>query len=283
MENVNPILTRYLHDLRSCKSYDDVLKYCNRTFKNVLGKGSSRKVYKIPFFDLVVKVAIKDFGVTQNKTEVSVYKRCKDKVSIISKTYDYDHKGFTWLLSEYCYVNGCDQDDNRMDSFIQSECGISGPLLRLLCTLCMSDKSLSIINKNKDDFISFTRWVKNNLKILYRKRVENKKEYRKYLFAYIEMNYPKMLEDSARNNFCLHYYFLTCLYHLRSVDIVDLFDYVFNCKYKTVKFIMDFRELTKMSGIDLLDSIDVGNMGLVKRNGKKQLVLLDYGYTELKK
>ena len=61
-----------------------------------------------------------------------------------------------------------------------------------------------------------------------------------------------------------------------------LFDYLYNKKFTKIQFIMDFRKLTKIIGFDLLDSIDVGNMGLVRRDGKKYLVLLDYGYTELK-
>ena len=280
--NTNPLLSKYIEDLKKCKSYLDVLKYCNRTFKHVLGEGSSRKVYKIPHFCLVVKVATKDFGLKQNKTESIVYKKCKNNVSIISKIYDYDKDGYKWVISEYCYVNGCDESDNRMDLFIKKTIGIDGPLLRLLCILCMTNKSIQILDKDKKEFVKFTNWIKSNIDKLYNMRMTDKKKYRKYLFDYIQKHFPNLLRHSKSGDFCLHYYFITCLYHLRKIEPKLLFDYLYNKKFTKIQFIMDFRKLTKIIGFDLLDSIDVGNMGLVRRDGKKYLVLLDYGYTELK-
>lgn len=80
------------------QGYSALLDYCNQTLEPAVGKGTSRAVFDYDD-DTVLKVAIKDFGRTQNENEFETFKTLKGN-PLIPKIYDADTESFIWLLSE---------------------------------------------------------------------------------------------------------------------------------------------------------------------------------------
>lgn len=80
----------------------------------VVGKGSSRRVYKLPNGKRVIKVAVHEAGIAQNRTEWRVSKRAAETVWVkhIAKVFD-THPKFKWLIAECC--EGFDPDENPVE------------------------------------------------------------------------------------------------------------------------------------------------------------------------
>lgn len=242
-----------------------------------LGSGFSRNSYLIKSKNIVMKIAKNQEGINQNINEYSIYK--KTKSPIITKTFKISKDG-TYVLSEYCYITSS-KNQKQLHTKIKKITTLKPNIFYLLLS-CSHDKHcFDIIQNNKNDFTNFCYWCQKNRSFLIKLHNQAKKNQSRTYIHYMTQNIPeKLLVDSNHHNFCLHYFFWSCPEFIKNIDIdyfIKLIDYKY---YKTIRFIKYFKDLEKITGNSILDSVCDSNLGIVSRNGKDHLVILDYGYQE---
>ena len=88
-----------LESYASVGNFDVCRKLCTNFFDIPLGVGSSRVVYQIDD-EKILKLAISEKGIAQNKTEVETYNRTKMYKDIFPTVFSWS-KNYVYVISEY--------------------------------------------------------------------------------------------------------------------------------------------------------------------------------------
>lgn len=85
--------------LRSCKSFDEMARYCTKMLGEPIGVGSSRVVFQIDD-EVVLKLAKNDAGIAQNKEEMKI--GLHSGLNFVPLVFNgSDEENGVWILSEY--------------------------------------------------------------------------------------------------------------------------------------------------------------------------------------
>jgi hypothetical protein len=95
--------------LRSCKSFDEMARYCTKMLGEPIGVGSSRVVFQIDD-EVVLKLARNDAGIAQNKEEMKI--GLHSGLNYVPLAFNgSDEENGIWIISEY--VLPAEKDDFR--------------------------------------------------------------------------------------------------------------------------------------------------------------------------
>lgn len=119
-----------LNTYASVEDYGDCFKLCRQYLGNVIGRGSSRAVFQLDD-EKVLKLAMSEQGIAQNKAEIDAYKQTTKFKDIFPQIFSVGYNN-AYYISEYVLplsmLDDSPQGDNYMVDDIYECLGIKGDL-----------------------------------------------------------------------------------------------------------------------------------------------------------
>lgn len=249
-----------LGTLDSIKDLQERINYCMRFLGEYIGKGGYRYVFELDD-ERVIKLAISENKIFQNKAEVQFYQKFKNKFpNLFSKVYKWADD-FSWIISE------------RVLPFKHEDCiAILGiPYSTVSDTQYARDFSRTK-NGYEDKLygydkghIGYSEYMNPEQHDTGSKYDEENDEYIEPEIDYSLEGFIEWAENISFNSFN------------PSTKKEDNVFYPLMDKYEFLQDIFDFIQHCDGAN-DLFDD----NFGLAMRNGKPYIVILDSGFEELK-
>lgn len=223
------------------RNWDEQYNYCVKWLGEPNGCGSSRCVFTLSD-NIILKLAVSDAGIEQNKLEYKTYNRYKSP--LLARVYDAD-ENFTYLVCE----NAVPAEDIDFEKIIGIPMGSYWQQ--------NSRQVKKYGSKGGDCDIGFNKYFDN-----LRDYIEEYKGVTLYdVLSYLEEKYA--INDEEDNDEEENY-------EEEFSDAKEIEEVIDNSEW--LSMLRDFIKETKIS--DLCNSV---NYGMVNRNGKPTLVILDYG------
>ena len=266
----------YLNNLSNIR---DRIKYCDNSLEYI-GHGVGKRVYKLDDTS-VLKLAYNRKGLDQNKTEILI---SKYDYPFLAKVYNCEKRG-KWIVAEYCYLN-CDRDyGSTFQDFknkIKQITRLDTVNLWFLCHVLVSG-GIQYYNKSKDLFKKMCYELQDQNSIPFKKFKERSHSFwwdllRNY---YKVDNDMELCKNVGELHIAVSYAFHRGMKPSPKFNLDYCFKIIDSGKYKSIPFIKDLiRYPDVRNKIDLADCFNTANTGIVKRNGKDEIVILDYGWRE---
>ena len=256
-----------LKKLKSFSTRHSKLRYCN-SHLTYISRGGARRVYR--FKDKVIKVACNSVGQDQNRHEISA---SKYSLPFLTAIYDHDDKA-KFIVAENCYKTyKTEGEDFKLEIFKLT--GVPADVFFSLCNFLVIagvDRCLQDINQLRHwcDIIKYK--LKHGFSYKLNRGIKN---ITCFYETYIGIPHNKI-------NYYLCYFVAFIYMFLKLKRHINwnynmVFDYIENHKYTTIPCLKDILQHPDSKNINFIDCFNITNVGIVNRNGKDELVILDYG------
>ncbi len=266
-----------LDKFKSFTNIHDRIKYCNQTLE-ILGYGVGKRVYKLDD-KRVLKVAYNKGGYGQNECEAKI---SKYKFPFLCYTYEYDDKKYTWLISELCYITTGNVRlfDSKTVAYKNSIIRVTGyppETIWFLGFTCVVG-GIDLYKKIRNDLMKVCKKIieiRKTPKYLSKKNLD------------VAMEACKLTDIPEASKKIIRDRFYGTIYNISKqaqkddpVNLEKLFGLIDNGTYKKIYFINEMVKIKNLNSVLFLDDcFNYSNTGIVNRNGKDYLVILDYGWS----
>lgn len=135
----------------SVDDYEDCFKLCKQYLGDKIGLGSSRAVFQIDD-EKVLKLAINEYGVSQNKVEIKAYKQTTKYKDIFPQIFSVGHND-VYYITEYVLsltmLENSPQTDNNMIDDVYECLGINSDIFNKLINYIETSTNFGKLNYEK--------------------------------------------------------------------------------------------------------------------------------------
>ena len=265
-------------ELNQITNIQDRIKYCDNRLK-YLARGRGKRVYAIDD-NYVLKLAYNRNGYTQNQLEI---KLSKYKYPFLAQVKSYGDKA-TFIIAERCYITL--ERDSINDKYISEIERVTSypPNIIWFLGYTLVVGGLNNYKKVKQDLIKVCDTITQHKTDSSFSGISN------YQYGLKMCDITSGISQSNQNIikkkfadllwFVSHYARKNKSHPYYNIDYRKYFNMIDTGEYKRIQFINDILKYPGIENIvDFRDCFNIFNTGIVKRNGKEYLVVLDYGYS----